>query len=62
MSGNREIVVRALPDGALGEEHFELRAGAVPEIDAGQALIRTILISIDAAPARGCRAPPTARR
>ena len=49
MSGNREIVVRTLPDGALGEEHFELRAGAVPEIGAGQALIRTILISIDAA-------------
>lgn len=49
MSGNREIALRALPQGALGAEHFESRASAVPAPGPGQASIRTILISIDAA-------------
>ena len=49
MSANRRIVVRALPRGALAGEHFELQRAAMPAPGPGEALIRTILISIDAA-------------
>lgn len=49
MADNRRILVRALPEGALREDHFELRPAPVPRIGEGQALARTILISIDAA-------------
>lgn len=49
MTQNRQIVVRDLPQGDLTVDEFELREGAMPSIDKGEALIRTILISIDAA-------------
>ena len=49
MSQNRQVVVRELPKGALGQHHFELREAGMPEIGAGEALVRTILMSIDAA-------------
>jgi NADPH-dependent curcumin reductase CurA len=49
MSRNHQIVVRELPKDELGEEHFEQRESDMPSIGDGQVLVRTILISIDAA-------------
>ena len=49
MTGNRNVIVRALPEGALGAEHFEVQDTEMPEAGEGQAVIRTILMSIDAA-------------
>ena len=49
MTRNKQIVVRELPEGDLEEKHFEMREGDLPFIGDGEALIRTILISVDAA-------------
>jgi len=49
MTRNQQIVVRDLPKGDLEENHFEVREGDIPSIGDGEALVRTILISIDAA-------------
>lgn len=49
MPENREVIIRELPKGALTQDHFELRQGEMPEIGEGEALVRTILMSIDAA-------------
>lgn len=49
MAANRQIVVRALPEGALSEANFELRDAPRPAPAEGEVLIRTILMSIDAA-------------
>lgn len=46
---NRQIVVRELPKGPLGPQHFELREADVPEPGPGEARMRVILMSIDAA-------------
>ncbi len=46
---NREIIVNTLPEGSLTQDHFEMRAGAMPIAGEGEAVIRTILMSIDAA-------------
>ena len=46
---NRQIIVRALPKGELTEEHFELKEVPMPVPGEGEALLRTILMSIDAA-------------
>ncbi|MGW8269386.1 MAG: NADP-dependent oxidoreductase [Burkholderiales bacterium] len=49
MPGSRQIIVRELPKGTLAEAHFELRDAERPVPGEGEALIRTILMSIDAA-------------
>ncbi len=49
MAWNTQIVVRELPQGELTEEHFDQRESDMPTIGEGEALVRTILISIDAA-------------
>jgi len=49
MPDNRQIIVRELPKGALSEAHFELREAERPAVGEGEALVRTILMSIDAA-------------
>lgn len=46
---NRQIVVASLPKGALAPEHFELQDTPMPEPQDGEVLLRTILMSIDAA-------------
>src|SRR5512138_267328 len=46
---NRQILLVEKPSGKLGPEHFKLIAGAVPEPKEGEALLRTRLISLDAA-------------
>ena len=48
-SVNRQILLVEKPSGKLGAEHFKLVNGAVPEPKDGEALLRTRLISLDAA-------------
>jgi len=49
MPGNRQIVVRELPKGTLTEANFELCDAERPAVADGEVLVRTILMSIDAA-------------
>jgi NADPH-dependent curcumin reductase CurA len=46
---NRQVFLVAQPAGALAESHFELREADAPAPGDGEALVRTILISLDAA-------------
>jgi len=46
---NRQILLVEKPSGKLGPEHFRLTNGAVPEPKDGEVLVRTRLISLDAA-------------
>ncbi|MEL7131865.1 MAG: NADP-dependent oxidoreductase, partial [Pseudomonadota bacterium] len=46
---NRQIVVAQLPSGALAPEHFALQTIDMPEAKEGEVLLRTVLMSIDAA-------------
>src|SRR5262245_56246145 len=46
---NRQILLVEKPSGKLGPEHFKLINGEVPEPGDGEALLRTRLISLDAA-------------
>lgn len=46
---NRQIVVAALPSATLGTQHFGLRQAPMPQPKDGEVLLRTILMSIDAA-------------
>lgn len=57
---NRQIVVADLPQGALTPAHFRLETVARPEPAEGEVLLRTILMSIDAAN-RGWLNGPTYR-
>lgn len=45
----KQIVIVALPDGALDESHFVVVRGPVPQPGAGEIVVRTLLLSIDAA-------------
>lgn len=49
MPANRQVIVRELPKGTLSESHFELREAERPVPGEGEVLLRTILMSIDAA-------------
>jgi NADPH-dependent curcumin reductase CurA len=44
---NRRFILSSRPEGRITDDTFELVEGPVPEIDAGQALVRTQWISID---------------
>lgn len=46
---NRRWIYARKPEGALGVQHFELQAGAVPEPAPGQALLRVRMASVDPA-------------
>lgn len=46
---NRQIVVAELPSGPLEERHFEAKETPIPEPGEGEALVRTIYLSIDPA-------------
>jgi len=46
---NRQIHIVELPKGKLGPEHFRLAEGAMPQPKEGELLLRTRLISLDAA-------------
>ncbi len=46
---NRNVIVQELPKGALAESHFTVTETEMPSPGAGEVLLRTILMSIDAA-------------
>ncbi|HEY7851722.1 MAG TPA: NADP-dependent oxidoreductase [Caulobacteraceae bacterium] len=46
---NRQIVLSELPRGKLGPEHFALRQGERPSPADGEALVRVLYVSLDAA-------------
>lgn len=49
MSDMQQVVVRSLPDGALNESNFEVQTVPRPAPGQNEVLLRTILMSIDAA-------------
>lgn len=49
MTVNRQVVLLEQPKGALEESHYEMREAPAPEPGDGEVLVRTLLISIDAA-------------
>jgi NADPH-dependent curcumin reductase CurA len=49
MPTNRQIILRERPEGRLAVAHFELREGEVPVPGPGEALVRTVYLSLDAA-------------
>ena len=49
MSANRQIVIAELPKGELTYDHFAEKTADIPKAGEGQIVIRTILMSIDAA-------------
>lgn len=46
---NRQVTIATLPEGHLTQHHFALRQTPMPEPGAGEVLLRTVLISVDAA-------------
>ena len=46
---NRRFILRSRPAGRITAETFELVDEAIPEIGAGEALVRTQCISLDPA-------------
>ena len=46
---NRQITVASLPEGSLTSDHFSLQDVQMPKAGDGEVLLRTILMSIDAA-------------
>ena len=46
---NRQVIIQELPKGELTTGHFAVQDGPAPDPEEGQVLVRTILISIDAA-------------
>ncbi len=49
MADNTQIILRERPSGKLQESHFELRHAPMPVPGDGQALVRSVLLSQDAA-------------
>lgn len=49
MTTNRQVIIQELPTDVLTQEHFTYRDAEMPTIGEGEALGRTILMSIDAA-------------
>ncbi|MDD9969356.1 MAG: NADP-dependent oxidoreductase [Myxococcales bacterium] len=49
MATNLQIVLKQKPEGKLSERHFEQRDGALPVPKDGEVLLRTLLLSLDAA-------------
>lgn len=49
MPGNKQILLVERPDGALLTTHFQIRDGLMPEPQIGEVLVRSILLSLDAA-------------
>ena len=46
---NRQILLAETPQGKLAESNFQLHEGAVPEAGAGELLLKTRIVSLDAA-------------
>lgn len=48
-NSNKQILLVERPDGELLTSHFQIRDGQMPEVEVGEVLLKTILISLDAA-------------
>src|SRR5690242_5665340 len=59
MSVNRQILLRARPEGLVGEDDFERIETPVPEPGQGDALIRTTWLSLDPTNRLWMREEPT---
>ena len=46
---NRQVIVQELPKGELTQDHFALQDADMPVPGEGEVLVRTLLMSIDAA-------------
>ena len=46
---NRQIVLSELPHGRLGPQHFALRTGERPSAGEGEAVVKVLYVSLDAA-------------
>ncbi|MEP3846093.1 MAG: NADP-dependent oxidoreductase [Paracoccaceae bacterium] len=46
---NRQIIVQDIPKGALSQDHFAMRSADMPKPAKGEVVLRTLLMSIDAA-------------
>lgn len=49
MTTNTQIVLNETPRGKLEESHFRIQKGDVPTIEEGEVLVRSVLLSLDAA-------------
>jgi NADPH-dependent curcumin reductase CurA len=49
MTTNTQIMLAETPRGKLSEDHFEIQEGEVPSLEQGQILVRSVLLSLDAA-------------
>jgi NADPH-dependent curcumin reductase CurA len=49
MTTNTQILLNETPQGKLAESHFEVRKSEVPALEDGQVLVRSVLLSLDAA-------------
>lgn len=49
MPGNKQILLVERPDGALKTSDFQSRDGETPDVQIGEVLVRSILLSLDAA-------------
>lgn len=49
MSTNTQVLLVETPRGKLAESNFEIRTGKMPSIEDGQLLVRSVLLSLDAA-------------
>jgi NADPH-dependent curcumin reductase CurA len=49
MADNTQIILRERPEGRLAVSHFEARSAPVPTPGEGQVLVRSVLLSLDAA-------------
>ncbi|MEL7368339.1 MAG: NADP-dependent oxidoreductase [Myxococcota bacterium] len=57
MTDNLQILLKEAPTGTLMESHFESKTAPMPTIEDGQILVRTVLISLDAAMRAWMRGP-----
>lgn len=49
MTSNTQILLAETPRGKLETAHFQVQKGEVPALDDGQVLVRSVLLSLDAA-------------
>ena len=56
---NGQFILRERPSGRIGPDTFELTESAIPEIDAGQALVRVDWMSLDPTNRAWIRDEPT---
>ena len=46
---NRQVILKSRPLGIPQADHFEIRSTTVPEVQAGQFLVKNLFLSVDPA-------------